>query len=109
MGLAPKRPDCSLTLKMQKRGTLIMFTPDEIRHNIEVLRHGGKDAIALFIEISAILFEGGNEDALRSWITIALPALPELEKADVLTSLMTYLLSSDCAVETPILENHYLH
>ena len=59
-----------------------------LRSDLEVLNHGGEEAITLFLEMSRRLHETGSPDALRSWITLAAPALPEGERAEVMTLLM---------------------
>lgn len=54
-----------------------MLTERTLMDAIEALRHGGCDAIVLFMKISQALHRKGGEEALQDWVTIALPALPE--------------------------------
>jgi len=61
--------------------------------DLEILRHGGQEAIALFLNTSKRLLETGSDDVLKNWITVAAPALPEAERAEVLTLLMSAYLS----------------
>jgi hypothetical protein len=60
--------------------------------DLETLRHGGQEAIALFIKVSRRVHERGTDDALKDWITIAAPALPEAERGEVLLWLMSAFL-----------------
>ena len=55
----------------------MILTEERLRSDLEVLNHGGEEAIALFLEMSALFMETGHPDALRDWIVIAAPALPE--------------------------------
>jgi hypothetical protein len=64
------------------------ITEKLLRTDLEVLEHGGQEAISLFLEISKRLHEAGEAEALRQWIVIAAPALPERERAEVMTLLM---------------------
>ena len=68
--------------------TLEVLTRVSITRNLDALSHGGKEAITLFLEMSRRLHKEGAEEALRDWITIAAPALPEKERNEVLVSLM---------------------
>ena len=56
--------------------------------HLETLSHGGKEAIALFMELSKQIHQHGAEDGLQDWVTIAAPALPEKERNEVLVILM---------------------
>jgi hypothetical protein len=68
--------------------TLEVLTRELITMDLDTLSHGGKEAIALFLEMSRRLDEEGAKDALQDWITIAAPALPEKERNEVLVMLM---------------------
>jgi hypothetical protein len=68
--------------------TPMALTEDVIMAHLDALRHGGKEAITLFMEMSKRLHEGGAKDALQDWVTIAAPALPEKERNEVLVTLM---------------------
>ena len=71
------------------------LTEDLIRQDLETLRHGGEQAISLFLEMCGRLHEAGKEEALRNWITVAAPALPEAERSEVLTLLVSSYLRHD--------------
>ena len=68
--------------------TLKVLTRELITMDLDVLSHGGKEAIRLFVEMSKRLHEDGAEDALHDWITIAAPAIPERERNEVLVMFM---------------------
>ena len=68
--------------------TLEVLTRELITMDLDVLSHGGKEAITLFMEMSKRLDQEGENDALQNWITIAAPALPEKERNEVLVMLM---------------------
>jgi hypothetical protein len=64
------------------------LTAELIARHLEFLRHGGEEAIALFMELSRQIHRHGAEDGLQDWVTIAAPALPERERNEVLVMLM---------------------
>ena len=65
-----------------------VLTEELIVTDLKILNHGGIPAVTLFLNMSKQLHEEGGEGALRDWITIAAPALPEQERNDVLVMLM---------------------
>jgi hypothetical protein len=75
------------------------ITEDLLRTDLAVLNHGGPEAISLFLEMSHRLHEAGQADALRDWIVVAAPALPEKERGELIALLLSgYLyLSYDMA------------
>ena len=54
----------------------------------ELLSHGGAEAISLFLEMAGRMRKAAD-DALNDWVTLALPALSERERAEVVVMLMT--------------------
>ena len=72
-----------------------VLTEELIMIDLETLRHGGKQAITLFMEMSRRLHDEGAKDALQDWVTIASPALPEKEGNEVLVMLMGSYLFMD--------------
>jgi len=68
-------------------------TEELIMADLEMLRHGGKEAIALFMEMSRRLHEESAIDGMQDWVTIAAPALPEKERNEVIVMLMGSHLS----------------
>lgn len=78
--------------------TATLLTEELIQTDLDTLRHGGKQAIALFLQTSRRLHEQGASDALHDWVTIAAPALPEKERNEVLVMMMhSYLFLNDQA------------
>jgi hypothetical protein len=75
--------------------TSTVLTEDLIMSCLDILRHGGKEAVTLFIEMSKRLHERSETDALQDWVTIAAPALPEKERNDILVKLMCSYLFLD--------------
>jgi hypothetical protein len=73
-----------------------MLSADKLSKDIELLRHGGSEGIALFMSTAKELLASGGEDALESWLVIATPALPERERAVVLMALFSSLFGKDC-------------
>jgi hypothetical protein len=67
---------------------MAITTEDLLRSDLDVLNHGGQEAISLFLEMSRRLHETGQVEALHDWITVAAPALPERERGEVMTLLM---------------------
>ena len=64
------------------------ITEKLLRNDLAVLNHGGPEAIALFLEMSRRLHEAGAAEALRDWIVVAAPQLPEKERGEVIALLM---------------------
>lgn len=64
------------------------ITEELLCTDLAVLNHGGPEAISLFLEMSRRLHETGQADALRDWIVVAAPALPEKERGEVIVLLM---------------------
>jgi len=65
------------------------ITEDLLRTDLALLNHGGPEAISLFLEIGRRLHETGQADALRDWIVVAAPALPEKERGELIGLLMS--------------------
>jgi hypothetical protein len=53
-----------------------------------ILGRGGQEAINYFLERSQRLHELGLVEALRAWVKLAAPALPDEERAEVMVLLM---------------------
>jgi hypothetical protein len=67
------------------------LAPDQLQRDIETLRHGGSEAMELFLEISEQLYDEGGEEALENWVTLAAPALPEDDRSGLVASLLSEL------------------
>jgi hypothetical protein len=72
----------------------VILTEELIVMDLKTLNHGGIQAVTLFMNMSKRLYEEGAKDALRDWITIAAPSLPEKERNEILMTLMCSLLGS---------------
>jgi hypothetical protein len=67
-----------------------------LRTDLAMLSHGGPEAISLFLETSRCLHETGEPEALRDWIVVAAPQLPEKERGELIVLLIYgYLYLSD--------------
>jgi hypothetical protein len=64
------------------------LTQEMLEKDLELLRHGGAEAITLFLEMASLMRHAAD-DALQHWVTLALPALPERERAEIVLMLMT--------------------
>ena len=64
------------------------ITEELLKNDLFVLNHGGQEAIFLFMEMSRRYHESGGADAVKNWITLAAPALPEAERGEVMVLLM---------------------
>ena len=65
------------------------LTEELLRTDLAMLNHGGPEAVSLFLEISRRLHAVGATEALRDWIVVAAPQLPEKERGEVIVLLMT--------------------
>jgi len=74
------------------------ITEELLRTDLALLNHGGPEAISLFLEMSRRLHEAGQADALRDWIVVAAPALPEKERGELIALLMSGYLYLSCHV-----------
>ena len=70
----------------------MILTTEHLKKDLEVLGHGGAEAKSLFMEMAHRLHQVAD-DAVGHWITLALPALPERERVELVTELMRLHLS----------------
>ena len=75
------------------------LTEDLIIRHLEILSHGGREAIDLFVALSKHIHRHGAADGLHDWITLAAPKLPEKERNEVLVMLMCSHLTLDGEAE----------
>jgi hypothetical protein len=66
---------------------------ERVQRNLELIRHGGEEAIFIFMNMCRSVYDHGGEDSLLDWITLAVPSLPEKERAMVMTALMAACFS----------------
>jgi hypothetical protein len=76
--------------------TSTVLTEALIMSCIDMLRHGGSEAVELFLAMSKRLHQRGEQGALQDWVTVAAPALPEKERNEVLVMLICSHLFLDC-------------
>jgi hypothetical protein len=60
---------------------------------VDLLRMGGLGAVTAFIENCVSIHEADGADAVGQWIAVALPLLPEAERAALVATLVDSLLS----------------
>ena len=60
---------------------------------LNTLRKGGSDAVTAFVENCVSIHEAGGGDAVSKWVAVALPELPEPERAALVTLLLDSLLA----------------
>ena len=77
------------------------ITEELLRIDLAVLNHGGPEAISLFLEMSRRLHEAGAVEALRDWIVVAAPQLPERERGEIITLLMHRYLDLASPIAEP--------
>jgi hypothetical protein len=78
------------------------LTEEKLKKGIEMLRHGGSEAIALFMEISESLYDADGEEALQNWVTVAAPVLPEQERIEIVTVLLSELFRTHDGVQSEL-------
>ena len=81
---ANHRPERMTARRIDSR---MRLTEESLLRDLELLRHGGAEAVALFMDMAQRLHQMAD-DALHAWVTVALPALPERERAEVVLLLM---------------------
>lgn len=82
----------------------------KLLHDLKVLRHGGDDAVHLFLEMGKQCFDKGGTECLHNWVSVASPALPEADRHVVLTSVMRVLFDETRVVlSEPELAHSTLH
>jgi hypothetical protein len=75
---------------------------------LKTLRMGGSDAVTAFVDNCVSIHEEGGGDAVSKWVAVALPELPEPERAALVTLLMDSLLT-DYDVEFESYPSNELH
>ena len=70
------------------------FQMEKQKELLNTLRMGGSGAVTAFVERCVSIHETGGGDAVSQWVVVALPELPEPERAALVTLLMDSLLTS---------------
>ena len=73
---------------------LALFYMAKQKELLNTLRMGGSDAVTAFVENCVSVHEAGGGDAVSKWVAVALPELPEPERAALVTLLLDSLLTS---------------
>src|SRR6476469_8240861 len=73
---------------------LALFYMAKQNELLNTRRMGGSDAVTAFVENCVSVHEAGGGDAVSKWVTVALPELPEPERAALVTLLLDSLLAS---------------
>jgi hypothetical protein len=72
----------------------LSFFMEKQKELFNTLRMGGSDAVTAFVENCVNIHEAGGGDAVSKWVALALPLLPEPERAALVTLLMDSLLAN---------------
>jgi hypothetical protein len=72
---------------------------NRLKRDLELLRHGGAEAVVLFLERAQEFYGSDGPDALSSWVTVASPALPEVDRHAAITVLFRLILTGDGTAE----------
>jgi hypothetical protein len=78
----------------QGHGTVLRSDMKKQEELLKTLRMGGSDAVTAFVDNCVSIHEAGGADEVSKWVTVALPELPEPERAALVTLLMDSLLTS---------------
>lgn len=71
------------------------LSEQQLRHDLDLLEHGGADAISLFFTMAAKFFNTGGKEYLEHWVTAATAALPEKDRNAVLLALLAALFDGE--------------
>jgi len=64
----------------------------QLAYDLDILRHGGPEAVTVFFEMAAKCHDkGGGDEYLRYWVAAASPALPEADRHAILVGLLQNL------------------
>ena len=63
----------------------------QLVYDLEILRHGGPEAVTLFFDMAAKCHNKGGDEHLMCWVGVASPALPEADRHAILVGLLQNL------------------
>lgn len=75
------------------------MTPEQLEHELELLQHGGAEAVSLFMRVAQEIFAEGGLELLDDWIILALPRLPEAEQVFILSLLIRTAIAANGTVQ----------
>jgi hypothetical protein len=78
------------------------MTPKHLERELDLLAHGGAEAVALFMKVAREIYAEGGHDLLDDWITLALPRLPEAERVSLLSMLIRSVIIGERKPEPPV-------
>ena len=64
------------------------LSDQQLAYDLEILRHGGPEAVTLFFEMAAKCHDKGGDEYLMCWVSAASPALPEADRHAILVGLL---------------------
>jgi hypothetical protein len=71
------------------------LSEQQLMHDLDLLEHGGAEAISLFFIMAAKCFNKGGKEYLEHWVTAAAFALPEKDRNAVLVALLSALFDGE--------------
>jgi hypothetical protein len=71
------------------------LSEQQLLHDIDLLQHGGAEAISLFFTMASKFFNTGGKEYLEHWVTAAASALPESDRNAVLVALLGALFDGE--------------
>jgi hypothetical protein len=64
---------------------------EEFAAHLETLRHGGLEAVFLYVDVARDFYERGDQERASSWIGTAIVAIPETDRPAALRHLLRKL------------------
>jgi hypothetical protein len=64
------------------------LSDQQLAYDLEILRHGGDEAVTLFFEMAAKCHDKDGDEYLMCWVNAASPALPEADRHAILVGLL---------------------
>jgi hypothetical protein len=71
------------------------ISSNQLRYDLDVLRHGGAEGVGHFREVGQECFYEGGQELLNDWIALAAPALPAADRHAGIGALMNSLFGDD--------------
>jgi hypothetical protein len=68
------------------------LSDQQLAYDLEILRHGGPEAVTLFFEMAAKCHDNGGNAYLWCWVHAASPALPEADRHAIMVGLLEMML-----------------
>jgi hypothetical protein len=68
---------------------------EEFAPYLETIRHGGLEAVFLFVDLARTFYENGEEERVSNWVGIAVAAIPDADRPAAITQLLRALPRKD--------------